>query len=420
MRLRTLLRRTLIVAAVLVGAIVVTFPGWVHELGGAYDGQPGDLANPDDPGVRALVERTLAGLDRDRVFDVHVHAVGIGTGGTGCSVSARMRSPLYPLDWLRFRVYASAAGIRDMARADQQYVERLLLLARESPLPMRRALLAFDRHYDEDGLPRAERSELHVPNDYVFELAERHADVFVPALSIHPYRDDALAELERGIQRGARLVKWLPNAMGIDPLDARCAPFYERMARAGLVLLSHAGTEKAVHAEEDQALGNPLRLRAALDHGVRVIVAHCASLGEGVDLDDPTAARVPNFELFLRLMGEARYVGLAFGEISAITQVNRFDDALGRLLERDDLWPRLVHGSDYPLPAVNVVFQLGALERAGYLDPADREPLRALYDANPLFFDLALKRAVRHPISGRRFAPEVFGLPAALADLDPH
>jgi hypothetical protein len=31
--------------------------------------------------------------------------------------------------------------------------------------------------------------------------------------------------------------------------------------------------------------GNPLRLRRPLEQGVRVLVAHCASLGSGLDLD---------------------------------------------------------------------------------------------------------------------------------------
>ena len=415
-RLRKLVLRLALGLVVLLVALVVTLPGWVHAIGGAYDGAPGDLDDPA-PAVAQVVERTLTGLDPERVFDMHVHAVGVGTGGSGCRVSSRMQSPLFPLDWVRFRVYASAAGIRDFESADQQYVERLVALAQGSPLPLRGALLAFDRHYGDDGLPRPERTELYVPNEYVFGLARDHPDLFVPALSIHPYREDALAELERGAERGARLVKWLPNAMGIDPLDPRCEPFFERMSVLGLVLLSHAGVEKAVHAEEAQELGNPLRLRAALDRGVRVVVAHCASLGEGLDLDDPTGRKVPNFDLFLRLMAERRYEGLVFGEISAITQVNRFAGVLDRLLERDDLFGRLVNGSDYPLPAVNVVFQLGALERAGYLEPGDREVLGAIYDANPLFFDLALKRAVRHPTTGAAFPPAVFELPDGLLDL---
>src|SRR4029077_5634534 len=115
-------------------------------------------------------------------------------------------------------------------------------------------------------------------------------------------------------RRGGRMVKWLPNAMGIDPSDPLCDSYYQKMKELDLVLLSHGGEEKAVHAAEDQKLGNPLLLRGALDHGVKVIVAHCAGLGTNEDLDDPQRRRLPNFDLFLRLLAEKRYEGLVFAD----------------------------------------------------------------------------------------------------------
>ena len=62
-------------------------------------------------------------------------------------------------------------------------------------------------------------------------------------------------------------------------------PFYRKMKEHDIILLSHGGKEQAVEAEEDQELGNPLRLRKPLDMGVRVIIAHAASLGSCKDLD---------------------------------------------------------------------------------------------------------------------------------------
>ena len=97
--------------------------------------------------------------------------------------------------------------------------------------------------------------------------------------------------------------------MGIDPSDPKCDPFYGKMKELDLILLSHGGEEKAVEAEEDQKLGNPLLLRRALDHGVKVIVAHCAGLGSNEDLDSKDRKVVDNFDLFLRLMDEKRYEG---------------------------------------------------------------------------------------------------------------
>ena len=51
------------------------------------------------------------------------------------------------------------------------------------------------------------------------------------------------------------------------------------MKKYRMILLSHTGEEQAVEAEENQRLGNPLLLRRPLELGIRVIMAHSASLG---------------------------------------------------------------------------------------------------------------------------------------------
>jgi predicted TIM-barrel fold metal-dependent hydrolase len=208
-----------------------------------------------------------------------------------------------------------------------------------------------------------------------------------------------------------RIVKWLPNAMGIDPSDPRCRPFYDRMRKLDVALLSHGGAEAAVEAADAQRLGNPLLLRAPLEAGVKVIVAHCAGLGEDEDLDAPARPSVPSWKLFLRLMDDPRWNGLLFGDISAATQANRVPEPLTTLLRREDLHARLVNGSDYPLPAVNVVIRTSKLESLGMITAAERTALNELYDVDPLVFDYVLKRTlrVRDPDgTEHRFAPSVF------------
>jgi predicted TIM-barrel fold metal-dependent hydrolase len=253
-----------------------------------------------------------------------------------------------------------------------------------------------------------------VPNNYVFDLVAAHPDLFEPVISINPYRLNALKDLAEGAQFGARIVKWLPNAMGINPSDERCDPFYEKMHELNLMLLSHGGEEKAVEAEEDQKLGNPLLLRRALDHGVKVIIAHCAGLGHNEDLDDKDRKRLENFDLFLRLMGEKKYEGLLFADISAMTQYNRAGYPLRTILEREDLHERLVNGSDYPLPAINFLIRTGALEKAGYITKEERGCLNEIYDYNPLLFDFALKRSLKLPGTTKRLPADVFMRNAAL------
>ena len=132
------------------------------------------------------------------------------------------------------------------------------------------------------------------------------------------------------------MVKWLPNAMGIDAADPALDDYYATLVELDLVLLAHVGEEQAVEADELQRLGNPLRFRHALDAGVTVVMAHCASLGDSEDLDHP-GQRVPSFELFLRLMDEPQHEGRLFGEISAMLQANRLGAPLTTMLRRTDL-----------------------------------------------------------------------------------
>ena len=380
----------------------------LKHAGGAFTHRPEELKDRLSPRASDLVKRAFADIDPARLVDYHTHVAGIGAGETDNLVNPKMRTWRHPLHRLKFAVYLSAAGVEDLGHADREFAERLASLVRHIEPHGKYRLLAFDKNYDRDGTVNLAKTEFYVPNEYVFALAAEHPDLFEPVISVNPYRPDATEELAKWAARGGRMVKWLPNAMGIDPSDERCDPFYRKMKELGLVLLSHGGEEKAVEAEEDQRLGNPLLLRRPLDHGVKTIVAHCAGLGEGEDLDDPGRGRTHNFRLFMRLMDDPRYDGLVFGDISAMTQFNRIGEPLSTVIEREDLHPRLVNGSDYPLPAINLLIRTRPLARAGYIDAEERPILREIYGFNPLLFDFVLKRRLKLPGTERRLPAAVF------------
>jgi uncharacterized protein len=383
----------------------------IHSIGGAFSRRPEELTSKLSARSSDLVGRAFDDIDPQRLIDHHVHVAGLGAGGT--FVNPKMRTWAHPFHRLKFKVYMSSAGVADEDKADAQLIERLASLVGHIHGHGKHRLLAFDKHYRRDGSVDLEKTEFYVPNEYVFEVAERHPELFVPNISVNPYRPDAISELEKWAKRGARIVKWLPNAMGIDPSDPRCDPFYEKMKELDLILLSHGGEEKAVEAEEDQKLGNPLLLRRALDHGVKVIVAHCAGLGSNKDLDSKDGEPVNNFDLFLRLMDEKRYEGLVFGEISAMTQFNRSGN-LRTILAREDLHERLVNGSDYPLPAVNVLIRTRPLVKQGYISESESEGLKEIYDYNPLLFDFVLKRTMKLPGTSKTLPASVFMVNSAL------
>lgn len=356
---------------------------------------------PDDLRTHSLVTAAWSQLDASKVWDAHCHAFGNGDSGSGLWYNPRMDQLRHPLGYLQRELYINASCADDApGRADNSFVERLLMQCRGMAPGFRVMLFGFDWARDENGVPVQEHSTFYVPDDYVAALAARYPQHIEWVASIHPYDPRALERLESAAARGARAIKWLPSAQNIDPADARCDPFYARLAALGMPLITHGGDERAVKGFGEQ-LGNPLRLRRPLDAGVKVVVAHCASLGNAHD----ASAGVSNFDLFAQLMDEERYRGNLFGDISAVTQYNRMH-VIAALLERRDWHARLLNGSDYPLPGVVPLVSLEALVEARLLDAGAVDPLARLRKYNVLLFDFVLKRSLRR--DGQVFALSVF------------
>ncbi|HXQ74013.1 MAG TPA: hypothetical protein VN844_26150, partial [Pyrinomonadaceae bacterium] len=87
---------------------------------------------------------------------------------------------------------------------------------------------------------------------------------------------------------------------------------------------------------------------------------------------------------------------------------------LTTILEREDLHERIVNGSDYPLPAVNVLIRTRPLVKQGYITAKESNSLKEIYQYNPLLFDFVLKRTVKLPGTNRRLPASVFAINAAL------
>lgn len=367
---------------------------------------------------RALLPRRLAehdlvraaweGIDASRVWDAHAHLVGTGDSGSGVVVNPKMESLLNPAEYARRLFFLNAGCAHDApGSVDRAYVERMRNLVEGLRPGVKLLLFAFERAHDERGAPQAERSGFHVPDAYARDTARAHPEAFEWAASIHPYRADCVEALELAKREGARAVKWLPAAMGIDPGSPLCDRFYAAAARLRLPLISHAGLERAVMGTDIQDFGNPLRLRRALEAGVRVVVAHCASMGQDRDLDrGANGPLVDSFELFARLMDQPRHAGLLYGDISALTQVNRAGPTLARVLEREDWHARLLNGSDYPLPGLMPIFSVEFIVSLGLLEPAAAPVLTEIRAHNPLLFDFVLKRSLRR--DGKALSKTVF------------
>jgi len=355
-----------------------------------------------------LVKSAWEGIDPAKVWDAHAHLVGIGDTQSGIRINPKLTGLLHPFEYGRREFFLNAGCAEVQGKTvDHAYIERLASLLGVFPSGAKVLLFAFDRTFNAKGEIDWEETDFYVPDAYVRDTARKHADRFEWVASIHPYRLDCVAALQEAKGDGARGVKWLPSAMAIDPASELCDRFYAAAARLDLPLISHAGLERAVSGAGMQDLGNPLKLRRALRAGVRVVVAHCASMGKDRDLDQgKDAPQVPSFELFARMMDEPEHKGRLLGDLSAITQTHRAKIALDRVMRSPQWHARLLNGSDYPLPGLMPIFSPAYLVDAGFLDPAAAPVLAEIRRHNPMLFDFVAKRSLR--VEGKRLPAPIF------------
>jgi predicted TIM-barrel fold metal-dependent hydrolase len=391
----------------------LTIIGGCDWVGGSFDQQPQDIGALS-PAARELIDRSLSDLNPQRLTDYHAHIVGLNPETIGTFVNESWQSVFHPVGYTRFIVYKSASGITDNNDIDRQFLSRLNDLVDYLPYKGRTGIMAFDYFHDEQGNIQKHLSTFHVPDQYVLDIVKDHPDRYFPILSVHPYRKDALQRLDEHARAGVRFIKWLPNAMGINPspddprLRKRLVDYYQAMINNGMILITHTGDEKATEAEDYQHLGNPLYLKLPLDMGLKVVMAHIGSLGECKPEDKSVCAvGTPYLDLAIQMMRKEEYRNILFADISALTQFNRLH-ALDTVIGASDIHSNLINGSDYPLPAVNFVIQTRALVSSGHITEDERTLINEIYDVNPLLFDYVLKRTIRHSKNGQRFPPKIF------------
>ena len=319
------------------------------------------------------------------IIDIHCHTAGIGAGNSGCFISPELRK-----SW-KYKVYLNSFGVQEhelLQHGDKLVLERLSASLTASGTVDLAVVLAMDGALDSQGKLDPNYTEMYIPNEFLAEAVRKHPNLRFGA-SINPYRRDALELLDKAVEAGAVLMKWLPSIQHIDLADKRLVPFYQRMQQYGLPLLTHTGDEASFTYAKNE-LGDPQRLHLALEQGVTVIAAHAAANGKNEGEH--------NFSRFLRLCDQHPNL---HADISALTQINR-PGQLRRLIQQHHLHGRLHYGTDMPLTNTPLVSPLGHLTR---LAPWTVARLMAI--KNPWGRDLHLKRALGVP-------EEVFTNPAKL------
>jgi predicted TIM-barrel fold metal-dependent hydrolase len=335
------------------------------------------------------------------ICDLHVHVAGVGSGGSGNFLAPAFRRGL------AFRLFMRRVGLppgADEAPDFDRQIARLIIDKLNASKVNLAVLLAFDAARRDDGSRDEERALMAADNDFVADLAASHRKVLFGA-SVHPYRRDAVEEMERLIGRGACLVKWLPGAQNIQPDDPRCLPFYDLLARHQIPLLCHTGGEHTLKSFPD-TLNDPRRLAPALERGVTVIAAHC---GARVYLHEKSHFRAWR-EMALR---HERF----YGDISAFGVITRIW-LLRSMLRSPQLAAKLVFGSDFPaapmpLSCLGMVSFRRALELRRMANPFDQavEMMRAAGAPDEVF--ARAEQLLRLPEDKRAGVAAVTGKAAA-------
>jgi uncharacterized protein len=189
------------------------------------------------------------------VIDIHCHGAGIGAGGSGCRIAPRLRH-----SW-KFRRYLKAFEVTVEALetgGDMLVLSRMARRLAESRFVDKAVVFALDGVIDSRGVLDEHRTELYIPDQFIARACRQHPNLLFGA-SIHPRRSDALERLDRAVENGAVLVKWLPSIQNIDPAQPDLVPFYRRLAELKLPLLSHTGEEGSFTRADDH-LADPERL----------------------------------------------------------------------------------------------------------------------------------------------------------------
>jgi predicted TIM-barrel fold metal-dependent hydrolase len=272
------------------------------------------------------------------ILDCHVHISAFTPAHGSMSEHLNKSAPFRFMRW-RFGMVGSDGSTERALEA------KLVETITQTPEIDAVALLAFDAVYTKDGRFDVERTHLYVKNDYVIELAGKHPKVLFAA-SVHPYRKDAIQEIERCVKAGAVLMKWLPIVQDFDPADPLCIPFYEALAHYKLPLLSHTGGERAL-PNLNKSVADPALLKPALDRGVTVIMAHCGSRSAPFETDyTPT---------FVRMAREYEH---CYGDTSALNVPSRWY-AYDAVLKDDVVRSKLIHGSDWPIISMPPPLRVG-------------------------------------------------------------
>lgn len=340
-------------------------------------------------------------LDLNKCWDAHAHILGVGDSNSGIHLNKPngLMGIFHPL---RIKLFKLALNLENI-NTDDSYLKNMASDAEKCFEGYRVLSFAFCPFY-KDNKKEIELSDFIIPNEWSLEASRKYKEL-IYVTSINPYDKDAIPKLHKAVADGAVALKWLPCAHNINPSDKSLIPFYKELVKVDLPVITHAGGEKAVRGKHfRQDFGNPLHLRLPLEHGVKIVVAHCSTEGHDTDFENGDK-KEHSFNLFKRLMNDKNYENNLYADISATPQINRAH-WLKEILLNQQWHSRLLNGSDYPLPAIPLLFNLTWLKYLGLINREEARELHKIKKESIFRYDFMVKKVISY--QGIRFPNSVF------------
>ena len=229
-----------------------------------------------------------------------------------------------------------------------EYTRALVESVRNSQHVEKIVLFGVDARVNDRGETLHKDITVCATNEDVAALYRENKDIIIPFFSINPKRPDALSLIDRYVDAGFVGAKFLQNYWGVDTREARYRPYFDKLAKLGLPLIIHAGSESSIHSYK--LCESIEMLRQPLEAGVNVICAHMALSYSPLHLFNAISKNPKHFnsEYYTLIEMLKTYPNL-YADISAILTPARAK-VLRHLSYQSDIHHKLLFGSDFPVP----------------------------------------------------------------------
>lgn len=280
----------------------------------------------------------------EKILDIHCHLARINTYFKDMK-DINFKNSKYLVFYKLWAKLIHMEWSDNVATLNSRFEEKLLKLTNSSHIN-HFVILPLDGVYDKTGKLINEDSVFYTSNDDIYEFCKK-SEKLIPSASINPMREDAYVELDKALDRGCALIKWLPGLQLFDPTSDKALAFAKKCGESGIPILIHLGQEFSFPGLKLEKKYHKLTiLTTLLETGCKTIVAHAGGFSflrerHTVKTLETLASKFPNL----------------FFDNSGMLVYQRRSRLL--LLRKSPLlMSRLIFGTDYPCYAHTLPFVL--------------------------------------------------------------